>query len=99
MALVVDLLYSSMCVSVQVEALSNSADAGSLVHREFRVTSANRLFQSGMDEQLIVSRTGHRSVQGVRTYKKISDDQRQTISSVLNATTNGCNIKQATTQS
>lgn len=35
MALVVDPLYSSMCVSVQVEALSNSADAGSLAHREF----------------------------------------------------------------
>ena len=62
---------------------------GFKTNHSLRVTSATRLFQSGMDEQLIMSRTGHRSVQGVRTYKRISDDQKQTISSVLNATTNG----------
>ncbi len=30
-----------------------------------RVSNATRLFQSGVDEQLIMTRTGHRSVQGV----------------------------------
>ena len=53
------------------------------------MTNATRLFQSGVDEQLIMSRTGHRSVQGVRTYKRVSEDQKLVLSSVLNAATDG----------
>ncbi len=62
---------------------------GYKTNHSLRVTNATRLFQSGMDEQLIMSRTGHRSVEGVRTYKRISDDQKQALSSVLNCATNG----------
>ncbi len=36
-----------------------------------------------------MTRTGHRSVQGVRTYKRVSDDQKLALSKVLNAATNG----------
>ena len=54
-----------------------------------RVTNATRLLQSGVDEQLIMTRTGHRSVQGVRTYKRVSEDQKLALSTVLNAATNG----------
>uniref|UniRef100_A0A1X7UEF4 Tyr recombinase domain-containing protein n=1 Tax=Amphimedon queenslandica TaxID=400682 RepID=A0A1X7UEF4_AMPQE len=39
------------------------------------VTAATRLFQAGVDEQLIMKRTGHRSTDGVRIYKHISDQQ------------------------
>jgi hypothetical protein len=42
-----------------------------------------------VEEQLIMSRTGHRSFQGVRAYKRVSADQKQALSSILNSTTNG----------
>ena len=53
------------------------------------VTTATRLFQKGVEEQLIMSRTGHRSVEGVRTYKRIGDEQREMLSDILNEATNG----------
>ena len=37
-----------------------------------RATNATRLYASGVDEQLVMERTGHRSVDGVRTYKRTS---------------------------
>ena len=39
------------------------------------VTVATRLFRQGVDEQLIMLRTGHRSIDGVRAYKCVSDGQ------------------------
>ena len=36
-----------------------------------------------MDEQLIMERTGHRSIDGVRSYKRTSDEQEQSVSDVL----------------
>jgi hypothetical protein len=62
---------------------------GYKTNHSLRVTAATRLFQSGVDEQLIMDRTGHRSLDGVRRYKRISDEQRQTTSDILNAATNG----------
>ena len=47
------------------------------------VTSATRMFQGGVDEQLIMSRTGHRSIEGVWAYKRISDEQRTELSHIL----------------
>ena len=47
------------------------------------------MFQGGVDEQLIMSRTGHRSIEGVQAYKRISDKQRMELSHVLNNATNG----------
>ena len=40
--------------------------SGYKTNHSLRVTSATRLFQNGIDEQLIMSNTGHRSVDGVR---------------------------------
>ena len=54
-----------------------------------RVTTATRLFHSGADQQLIMSHTGHRSVDGVRTYKRESKDRKRSLSNVLNAASNG----------
>ena len=38
---------------------------------------ATRLFQSGADEQLVMSHTGHGSIDGIRTYKRESTEQFQ----------------------
>ena len=53
------------------------------------VTSATRLFQNGAEEQLIMGVTGHHSTEGVRTYKRVSSEQREALPDILNTATNG----------
>ena len=60
---------------------------GYKTNHSLRLTTATQLFQKGVEEQLIMSRTGHRSVEGVRTYKRIGDEQKQ-ILDILNEATN-----------
>ena len=62
---------------------------GFKTNHSLRVTTATHLFHSGADEQLIMSHTRHRSIDGVRTYKRESKDQKRSMSSVLNAASNG----------
>ena len=38
-----------------------------------RATAATRLYRSGIDEQLVMERTGHCSLEGKRSYKRTSD--------------------------
>ena len=54
-----------------------------------RVSAVTRLFQKDVDEQLIISVTGHCSIDGVRAYKCASDNQKQQLSEHLQAKT--CN--------
>ena len=49
-------------------------------------TATSRLYRSGIDEQLVMERTGHRSLEGVRSYKCTSDDQCKTLSDIFNRT-------------
>ena len=57
---------------------------GYKTNHSLRVATATRLYKSGVDEQLVMERTGHRSVEGVRTYKRTSDEQQVALSDVLN---------------
>ena len=65
-----------------------SGMSGYKTNHSLRVTTATWLFQAGVEEQLIMSRTGHQSLDGVRTYKRVSEEQCQQVSSVLNSATN-----------
>ncbi len=56
---------------------------GYKTNHSLRVTAATRLYQAGVDEQLIMKRTGHRSIEGVRIYKRVSDEQEQAVSAIL----------------
>ena len=47
-------------------------------------TITTRLYKSGINKQLVVERTDHRSMEGVRSYKRTSDEQREAISDLLN---------------
>ena len=77
-------------LSKTVKRLCASAGiSGFKTNHSLRVTNATRLFQGGVDEQLIMARTGHRSVEGVRSYKRVSAEQRLALSEVLNSATNG----------
>ena len=45
---------------------------GHYTKHSLRVSLATRLFNAKVDEQLIMSRTGHSSTDGVRAYKRAS---------------------------
>ena len=62
---------------------------GYKTNHSLQVTTATHLFQSGIDEQLIMSRTGHQSIDGVWKYKRIGNEQMEATSEVLNSATNG----------
>ena len=49
---------------------------GYKTNHSLRATTATRLYHAGVDEQLIMERTGHRSLDGVISYKRTSDNQR-----------------------
>ena len=53
-------------------------------NHSLRATTATRLYQAGVDEQLVIEMTGHRSLEGVRSYKRTSDQQRETLSDIFN---------------
>ena len=55
---------------------------GNFTGHSAKATCATSLYQSNVDEQLIMERTGHRS-QAVRAYKRTSADQQKRISSLL----------------
>ena len=58
--------------------------SGYKTNHSLRVTTATRLFHSGLDEQLIMERTGHRSSDGVRAYKRSCVEKQAVVSQVLN---------------
>lgn len=57
---------------------------GYKTNHSLRTTTATRLFHAGVDEQLIMERTGHRSTDGVRSYKRTSIEQQQVLSDIVN---------------
>ncbi|XP_060594565.1 uncharacterized protein LOC132748913 [Ruditapes philippinarum] len=58
---------------------------GNFTNQSGKRTCATTLYQAGVCEQTIMDRTGHRSVQGVRKYKRPSCDQLRDISNVLDS--------------
>ena len=58
---------------------------GYKTNHSLRVTAATRLYDSGIDEQLVMETTGHCSTEGVCTYKRTSKTQRQQVSDILSA--------------
>ena len=69
---------SSMCKAAGIKGFRSN--------HSLRATSATRLYAAGTDEQLIMERTGHRSVGGVRSYKRTSTLQEQGVSDILSRT-------------
>lgn len=58
---------------------------GRKTNHSLRATCASRLYNAGVDEQMIMERTGHRSVLGVRSYKRTSDLMIKNTSMILNS--------------
>ena len=63
---------------------SQAGIQGYKTNHSIRTTAATRLYQAGVDKQVVMERTGHRSLEGVRSYKRTCDDQRGALSDRLN---------------
>ena len=48
--------------------------SGYKTNHSLRATGATRLYHNNVDEQLIMAVTGHKSIDGVRSYKRTSED-------------------------
>lgn len=57
---------------------------GHKTNHSLRATTTSRFYHSGVDEQLVMERTGHSSLEGVRSYKRTSEAQREALSDILN---------------
>ena len=64
--------------------LKEAGIAGYFTNHSLRATSATRLFDAGVDEQLIMAHTGHCSSAGVRSYKRISKQLCEKTSEIFN---------------
>ena len=58
---------------------------GCFTNHSLRSTATTRLFHASLDEQLIMLRTGHSSLRGVRAYKRMCEQQQQLTSDILNS--------------
>lgn len=71
-------------LSSVVRRMCNTAGiSGHRTNHSLRATAATRLFHKGIDEQLIMHVTGHRNTTDVRSYKHISEEQKQHLSVYL----------------
>ena len=50
---------------------------GNKTNHSLRATGATRMYQSGIPEKVIQERTGHRSLEGLRSYERSSEQQHQ----------------------
>ncbi len=71
-----------------IQSLMKAANiSGNFSNHSLRSTVTTRLFNARVDEQLIMSRTGHSSTAGVRAYKRTSEQLLEHTSDVLNKKT------------
>ena len=56
---------------------------GYKTNHSLRAMAESRLYQSGIDKQLIMEKTGHTSLEGVRSYKRTSMEQQENMSDIL----------------
>ncbi|XP_048240336.1 uncharacterized protein KIAA1958-like [Haliotis rufescens] len=56
--------------------------SGFYTNHSLRATTATRLYDSGVDEQLIAEKTGHKSI-AIRSYKRTSKEMADTVDSIV----------------
>ena len=75
--------------TLKCPSCARSAIKGCKTNHSLRITAATRLFQDGMDEQLIMEHTGHRSVDRVKTCKRSCEEQHKELSGMLHIVQGG----------
>ena len=54
-----------------------------VIHHANTTSHATHLYQSVVDEQLAMERTGHRSIDGIRSFKRTADFQHENVSDII----------------
>ena len=67
-----------------LETCKKAGIKGYKTNHSLLATAATRLYLSGVDEQLVMELTGHRSIEGIRSYKRTSREQQENVSDFLN---------------
>ena len=62
---------------------SRAGISGLKTNHSLRATAATEMFQLGAPEKVIQERTGHRSIEALRSYERSSESQHRAISSLL----------------
>lgn len=65
------------------EVASSATLTHNFTSHTLKASCATQLYDQGVDEQLIMERTGHRSIEAVRVYKRTNDNLLQSVSSAL----------------
>ncbi len=70
-------MLKNMCSEAQID--------GRKTNHSLHATGASELFQAGVPEKIIKERTGHHSLETLRTYERTTTEQHQAISDILSA--------------
>ena len=60
---------------------------GHKTNHSLRDTADTRMFEGGVPEKLVQERTGHRSVEALRSYERTSKTQQKAVSVLLTSST------------
>lgn len=72
-------MVSAMCKMANIEGVKTN--------HSLRVSGASALFEAGIPEQIIQSRTGHRSLESLRVYEQVTNELNLNVSKILSGTT------------
>ena len=61
-----------MCKEASIE--------GNITNHSLRATSATQMYDQGVPEKIIQERTGHHSLEALRTYERTNEYQHQAVS-------------------
>lgn len=73
----------NMLSNMVSDMCSEAGILGSKTNHSLRVLGATSLFDAGVPERIIQQRTGHRSIEGLRIYERVTDEQEKAVSKVL----------------
>ncbi len=65
------------------DTCSDAGIVGKKTNHSLRVLGASTLFDAGVPERIIQQRTGHRSIEGLRMYERVTDEQENAVSKIL----------------
>ena len=72
-------------LATMVRGMCSECGISNKTNHSLRATGATTLFNASVPEKIIQSTTGHRSVDALRCYERVSDEQQQAKSRVLTA--------------
>ena len=70
-------------LATMVKRMCQEAGIAEKTNHSLRATGATTLFQSGISERVIQKTTGHQSLESLRCYERVSEEQHQNVSRVL----------------